>query len=50
MMGRIMAMYVATKVLVVKPQLDPAKAFMMLRALLARSNHSQAWVPKVKWV
>ena len=35
-MGRTMALYAATNVSVVKPQLDPARAFMTLRALEAR--------------
>ena len=28
----------------------PARAFMTLRALIARSTQSRAWGPKVKWV
>ena len=35
MTGRTMALYWATNVSVVKPQLDPARAFMTLRALVA---------------
>ena len=49
-MGLTMDLYVVTNVLVVKPQLDPAKAFLTLRALEARSTQSRAWGPKVKWV
>ena len=35
--GRTIALYVATRVSVVKPLLDPSKAFLTLKALLARS-------------
>ena len=42
MMGRTMALYMATKVSVVQPQLDPAKAFMTLRALVTRLTQSRA--------
>ena len=49
-MGRTMALYVATNVSVVRPQLDPSKAFMTSRALEARSTQSWAWEPKLKWV
>ena len=45
-----MALYVATKVSVVKPQFDPSRAFMTLRAFEACSTQSRAWGPKVKWV
>ena len=45
-----MAFCVASNVSVVKPQLDPAKAFMTLRGLDTRSTQSRALGPKVKWV
>ena len=35
--GRMVSLYLATKVSVVKPLLDPFRAFMTLRALAARS-------------
>ena len=38
-----MALYVVTKISVVKPQLDPAMAFMTLRAHAARSTQSRAF-------
>ena len=41
-MGNMMALYLATRVSIVKPQLDPARAFMTLRALDTRSTQSRA--------
>ena len=42
---------VTNQVSVVKPQLDPARAFMMaLKAFKARSTQSRTWEPKVKLV
>ena len=40
-MGRTIDIYVATEVSVVKPQLDPAKAFMTLRAISRLTRHNR---------
>ena len=47
---KAIACYVTTKVSVLKPQLNPAKAFMTLMAFPARLIQSRASGPKVKWV
>ena len=37
-----MALLVATRILLVKPKLEPARAYMTLRALTAHSTQSRA--------